>query len=68
MSWILRGANSGSAVAMILLRMHRTLCLVRVLSKEGGTRVVIVWVKCMVMELFSTQVLWPMTGVSSGLW
>ena len=42
MSWISKGGNSGRAVALILLRIHRTLCLVRVLSRGGGTRVVIV--------------------------
>ena len=38
--------------------------LVCVLSRCGGVGVVIVWSKWMAMELFSTQVLWPMTGVS----
>ena len=40
MSLISKGASSGRAVAMILFKMHRTLCLVSVLSRMGGTEVV----------------------------
>ncbi len=42
MSWISKGVSSGRAVAIILFRMHRTFCLVRDLSRRGGTLVVIV--------------------------
>ena len=35
-----------------------------VLSSAGEVGVVIVWAKWIDIELFSTQVLWPMTGVS----
>ena len=45
MSLISKGASSGKAVAMIVFKMHRTLYLVRVLSRMGGTMVVIVWAK-----------------------
>ena len=64
MSLISKGASSGRAVATIWFRVPRTLCLVRVRSRVGGTAVVMVWAKWMAIELSATQVLWPMTGAS----
>jgi len=51
-------------VVIMWLRRVRIPNLTVVLSRGGKVGVVVVWTKCIAIELFTNQVLWPVAGVS----